>query len=215
VDWTSIAIGFGIFLVSLSVHESAHAWTAWKLGDTTGYALGRVSLNPARHVDPFGTILLPLILLYTSHGQLTFGYAKPVPYQPFRLRNPFLGSSAVAAAGPVSNFLLAVAAAVLLGLASPRGEIHGTLGHQVLKGAITLNVYLGLLNLLPIPPFDGGTVVAGLLPRSLAAGWARIEVAGPLVFVLLLTTNVLGRYLVPVVDDLSDHLFELARGIRG
>jgi len=214
VDWTPLLVAFGVFLFSLSVHESAHALTARWLGDDTGYLLGRITLNPVPHIDPVGTLLLPAILLYTSNGQMVFGWAKPVPYQPFRLRNPFLGSAAVAAAGPGSNFLLATLSAVLLGLTT-RGGAGGTLGHEVLQQLLFLNVLLGLFNLLPLPPLDGGTIVGGLLPRRAAATWARMDTLGPVILLVLIATRSLDRVLYPAVEAVLRQLAVLVRGIRG
>jgi Zn-dependent protease len=215
VDVWALLIGFAVLLVSISVHESAHAWTAWKLGDWTGKALGRVSLNPARHVDPIGTVVLPLLLGWASNGQFMFGYAKPVPYQPYALRNPALGSAAVAGAGPASNLLLATLAALFLGAMSPYGMINGTLGQSLLQRVISFNVVLGLFNLIPVPPLDGFTVVTGLLPRGLSRHWERLQFLGPALFILLLLTGVLNRVLIPASDAVTDVLFGVARGIRG
>lgn len=214
MDWTPLLVAFGVFLFSLSVHESAHALTARWLGDDTGYLLGRITLNPVPHIDPVGTLLLPAILLYTTNGQMVFGWAKPVPYQPFALRNPFLGSAAVAAAGPVSNFLLALLSAVLLGFTTRNG-MGVTLGHQVLVSLLFLNVVLGLFNLLPLPPLDGGTIVGGLLPRRASAAWAHMDSLGPVILLVLLATHTLDRVLEVGVDAVVGQLYGVVRGIRG
>jgi Zn-dependent protease len=215
MDWVQIALMAAALLLSLSVHEAAHAWTAWRLGDDTGKALGRVSLNPVRHIDPFGTIVLPALLLWSSGGRIVFGYAKPVPYRPYLLRNPSLGSAAIAGAGPGSNLLLAAASAVLLGLVSPGGVLGGSLGHQFLRISITVNVYLALLNLLPFPPLDGGTVLAGFLGRAAQAAFARIEAFGFILLLVLMQTGILGRVITPAFEYLRDHLLTLAGSIRG
>lgn len=213
MDGYAILFTILTFLLSLSVHESAHAWVAWKLGDPTGRALGRVSLNPARHVDPVGTVLLPLVLAWSSNGAVTFGYAKPVPYNPYAMRNPQLGAAAVAAAGPASNFLLATVAAVLFGLAGPAGPF--TLGHELLLRLMIVNVSLGLFNLVPLPPLDGGTIVSGLLPRRAAEAWARLELLAPVVLVALMATGALGRFLGPASQAVLDVLLRLAWSLRG
>jgi Zn-dependent protease len=215
MDWVEFTLWIGAFLLSLSVHEAAHAWTAWKLGDWTGKSLGRVSLNPIRHIDPFGTVLLPLVLWFTTKGAVSFGYAKPVPYNPYVLRNPSLGSAAIAAAGPGSNLLLALASAVLLGLASPGGVLGGSLGHEFLLLSIRVNIYLALFNLLPLPPLDGGTVVAGLLGRQAQAAFARIESFGFIILIVLMQTGFLGKVLFPAFRFLYLHAIDLAGGIRG
>jgi Zn-dependent protease len=198
------------FLLSLSVHECAHAWTAWRLGDETGYLLGRVSLNPVRHIDPVGTLLLPGLLLWSTKGAFVFGYAKPVPYQPYALRNPYLGSAAIAGAGPASNFLLATASAVALGLVSGTGPMTGTLGHRLLVDLIVVNACLGIFNLVPVPPLDGFTVVAGLLPRRLSMAWGRLEALGPALFVVLVVTGTLRQVTAPVTDFALEALGRLA-----
>jgi Zn-dependent protease len=215
MNWVEFTLWIGAFLLSLSVHEASHAWTAWKLGDWTGKSLGRVSLNPLRHIDPFGTVLLPLVLWFTSKGTVTFGYAKPVPYNPYVLRNPSLGSATIAAAGPASNLLLALLAALLLGLASPGGVLSGSLGHQFLLLSIRVNIYLALFNLLPIPPLDGGTVAAGLLGRQAQAAFARLENFGFLILILLMQTGFLGKVLVPAFRFLYLHALDLAGSLRG
>ena len=215
MDWVQIALTAAAFLASLSFHEAAHAWTAWRLGDYTGKALGRVSLNPIRHIDPFGTILLPALLWWSTGGRVVFGYAKPVPYNPYVLKNPSLGSAAIAAAGPGSNLLLATTCAILLGLASPGGVLGGSLGHHFLLLSISINLYLALFNLLPLPPLDGGTVLAGLLGRDAQAAFARIETFGFIILIVLMQTGFLGRVLHPAFDFLWEHLLALAGSIRG
>jgi Zn-dependent protease len=215
MDWVQIALTAAAFLASLSFHEAAHAWTAWRLGDYTGKALGRVSLNPIRHIDPFGTILLPALLWWSTGGRVVFGYAKPVPYNPYVLKNPSLGSAAIAAAGPGSNLLLATTCAILLGLASPGGVLGGSLGHHFLLLSISVNLYLALFNLLPLPPLDGGTVLAGLLGRDAQAAFARIETFGFIILIVLMQTGFLGRVLHPAFDFLWEHLLALAGSIRG
>ncbi|HVG93723.1 MAG TPA: site-2 protease family protein [Planctomycetota bacterium] len=215
MDWVQIALTAAAFLASLSFHEAAHAWTAWRLGDYTGKAMGRVSLNPIRHIDPFGTILLPALLWWSTGGRVVFGYAKPVPYNPYVLKNPSLGSAAIAAAGPGSNLLLATTCAILLGLASPGGVLGGSLGHHFLLLSISVNLYLALFNLLPLPPLDGGTVLAGLLGRDAQAAFARIETFGFIILIVLMQTGFLGRVLHPAFDFLWEHLLALAGSIRG
>ncbi|MCC7137857.1 MAG: site-2 protease family protein [Planctomycetes bacterium] len=215
VDGYAILVAILAYLVSLSVHESAHAWVALRLGDPTGQRLGRVSLNPARHVDPVGTVLLPLLLAWSSHGQVIFGYAKPVPYNPYLMRNPQLGAATVAAAGPASNFVLALVAAVLLGLLAPDARLGGTLGLDFLFRLVTVNVALGVFNLVPLPPLDGGTIVAGLLPRRAGPAWARLELLAPVVLVALMATGTLGRIIGPAMERAVEFLLRLAWSLRG
>lgn len=214
MDWTALLVSYGVFLAALSVHECAHALVAHWLGDDTGYALGRVTLNPVPHLDLVGSVALPLLSLYQLPNLMPFGWAKPVPYQPFRLRNPFLGSALVSFAGPASNFLLALVASVALTLTTGFG-VAASLGHQILAKLVTVNIVLGLLNLIPLPPLDGGTIVGGLLPRRAAIAWARMDTLGPVIFFVLLATGHLGRVLYPAVDAVHAFVLELPRGLRG
>ena len=170
-----------VFPVSLAgtLHEAAHGWVAWRLGDDTAYRLGRVTLNPFRHVDPFGTILMPALLLFASGGRIMFGYAKPVPVNFRRLgrRDMVL----VAAAGPATNFLLALASAALMhGLDYLPPDVHDWAGTNLFN-LVWINVLLGVFNMLPLPPLDGGRVAVGLLPRALAGPLARLERAGMII----------------------------------
>jgi Zn-dependent protease len=160
-------------LLAVTLHEAAHGFVAWRLGDDTAYRLGRVSANPLRHIDPFGTIVLPALLLL-SHSSFLFGYAKPVPVQFRNLRQPRRDSILVAAAGPVANLLIAVASAVLVNaaLALPDQAREWT-GHTLIN-SILLNISLAVFNLLPIPPLDGSRVLLGLLPKQLAQVYGRL-----------------------------------------
>lgn len=211
-----LALVFGAFLVSLSVHECAHAWTAWTLGDPTGRSLGRVSLNPVRHVDPFGTLLLPLFFLvqaYQAHTPLraTFGYAKPVPYNPYVLKSPALGMVLVSAAGPLSNVLLAIGSAAVVGLLSRSGAYDSTIGLRLFEILVPLNVRLAVFNLIPIAPLDGSGILAGLLPRGISRGMAGIEQYGFLILIALSASGLLGRVTGPVEAALLEPLGVLAR----
>jgi Zn-dependent protease len=180
MDFQEIAYTASIWvipvLLAVTLHEAAHGWVAWRLGDDTAYRLGRVTLNPFRHVDPFGTVVMPALLLFASGGKLMFGYAKPVPVNFWRLsrRDVVL----VAAAGPATNFLLALASAMLMhGLEYLPRDVNDWVGHNLFN-MVLINVLLGVFNMLPLPPLDGGRVAVGLLPRALAAPLARLERAG-------------------------------------
>ena len=185
-------------IVAITWHEAAHGCAALWLGDDTALRLGRVSLNPLRHVDRVGTILLPgalLLVQWALIGRIVvlFGWAKPVPVQAWRFPNPRRGMALVAAAGPASNFLLAWTAGLLLhGLPLlPDGLAEGA--DLLLYFLILANLALGLFNLLPIPPMDGGRIVVGLLPPRAAHTWARLEQAG--ILAVLLGVFVLPRLL--------------------
>ena len=186
----SIAIPLGIVLLALTIHEAAHAWTADKLGDPTARLLGRVSLNPIVHIDPIGTILLPLLAAFS--GLPIIGWAKPVPVNIGRLRQPRRDFMVVAAAGPISNLLQAVVAALVVHLLLPGGILP-----DVLRAAVTINIFLALFNLIPVPPLDGGNVLAGLLPNSAANLFVRMQPFGFLILYALMFTGALSAMILP------------------
>ncbi len=161
-------------LIAITFHEAAHGFVAWRLGDDTAYVRGRVTFNPLRHVDPVGTVLVPL-LLYLSPAPFIFGWAKPVPVAFHRLHQPRRDMILVAAAGPGINFALAILAALLLHVSvllpsSLAAWLDFNLAH-----AILINLLLAIFNMLPLPPLDGGRVAVGVLPRQLAIPLARLE----------------------------------------
>lgn len=171
-----------VLIPSVILHEVAHGWTADRLGDDTARLAGRISLNPVRHLDPFGTVLLPVMMALVA--PFVFGYAKPVPVSPGRLRNPRRDSLLVALAGPSMNFLLGGAAIVVFRVLRPE---QGNALWYVLALTAVVNVALGLFNLLPIPPLDGSAIIEFALPRKWRAGWYRIRsYTLPVLFVVLL-----------------------------
>ena len=214
-------------IIAIVFHEVAHGWMARALGDNTAANLGRLSLNPIKHVDPFGTIILPGMLKLA--GLPVFGWAKPVPVVKQRLRNPRRDMMIVAAAGPGSNLVMALAGAVVLGLvmkpyggvAEPSLPIAFLIANLV--NFILLNVFLALFNLLPIPPFDGGHIVEGLLPPHVARQYAGLHSKALLIMILLLVVlpwiapslNIISWLVVPPVQWLSAHYLALAGLIAG
>ena len=208
-DWATFVPFFAGFILSLAWHESAHAWTAWKLGDSTGRALGRITLNPIPHIDPFGTLLLP-VALWWSTG-MTFGYAKPVPYNPYALKNPALGSAMIAGAGPASNFVLAGIATLFLAFLNRTGAAHWELGFRFLRALVSVNVWLALFNLIPLPPLDGSKVLGGLLPRGLARAYERLDSVGFILLFVVMYTGVLTPVLTAAYRAITDPLFDFAR----
>lgn len=195
-------------VIAIVFHEVAHGWMAKWLGDPTAQEQRRLSFNPIRHVDPVGTVILPLSLAIA--GAPVFGWAKPVPVIAQRMRNPRWGMVAVALAGPGMNLALATIAAISIGVAAAvsGGAAPTGVGGFVLANLINfllVNVFLAIFNLIPMPPFDGGHVVEGLLPRPLAAQWAKIGRFGFLLLILVLVVlpmavpgaNVVERFVAP------------------
>jgi Zn-dependent protease len=182
---------------AIVLHEISHGWVALALGDTTARDRGRLTPNPIRHADPIGTVALPLILAVT--GAPIFGWAKPVPVDARKLRKPRTDMMVVALAGPAMNLILALVAAILIGLLwttiSQGGPVWRFVGANLVN-FVWINVFLALFNLLPLPPFDGGHVVQGLLPRPLAIRYARLARFGfPLLIVLLLVLPMISERL--------------------
>ena len=186
LEWTRAGLSIALLILSLGLHEAAHAWTALRCGDPTGRDLGRISLNPLVHVDPFMTVILPLILFLTNMP--IFGGAKPVPVNFHNLRHPHRDMALVALAGPLTNFLLAVGFLFLFRLLV--FELHvwdsEMIGAQVLITAVQFNLLLAVFNLIPIPPLDGSRVMTWLLPTALRDGYRRLEGVGLLLVVLLI-----------------------------
>jgi Zn-dependent protease len=172
-------------VIAITFHEAAHGFVAHRLGDDTAYKLGRVSFNPIRHIDPFGTVMLPAILLF-SHSPFLFGYAKPVPVNFRALRNPRMGMVWVALAGPATNIALALFAAAGFHLLDYIPANTAQWVADNLKNALVINVILAIFNMMPIPPLDGGRVAVGLLPKPLALPLARLEPFGMLILIGLL-----------------------------
>ncbi len=192
-------------IFAITLHEAAHGYVARHFGDNTAYVLGRVSLNPLRHIDPVGTVLVPLLILTMSSlfgsGGILFGWAKPVPVDFSGLRHPKGDMLWVAAAGPFANLLMALlwAFALKLVLLAPDNAFTLPLGLMARAG-ITVNLVLMLLNLLPILPLDGGRIAVSLLPNRLAYGFSRLEPYGFPILLLLLFTNLLGAILNPMLS---------------
>ncbi len=180
-------------LLAITLHEAAHGFVADRLGDPTARLSGRLSLNPMRHIDPFGTVLLPGLLLL-MHSPFLFGYAKPVPVNMMKLRHPRRDMALVALAGPLTNLAMAIIAALLIRPAGLLPDDAHAWVRDNLVNALVLNVLLAVFNLIPIPPLDGGRVLVALLPRFLARPLAKFERVGVLVVLLFF-------FLVPIIGS--------------
>ena len=198
-------------LFAITVHEVAHGWVAKRLGDPTAMMLGRLTLNPIKHIDPFGTILVPGILLWA--GGVIFGWARPVPVTWQNLKHPKRDMAIVALAGPTANLLMA-----FLWVLVVKG---GLLLHESLRwlaepvvfmgiAGVFINTVLMVLNLLPLPPLDGGRVLTGVLPDRFASRVARVEPYGLIILVVLLVTGLLGQILWPAMEQVQDMFAYLA-----
>ncbi|RMG28922.1 MAG: site-2 protease family protein [Gammaproteobacteria bacterium] len=188
-------------LLAITVHEVAHGFVAHRFGDRTAALQGRLTLNPVRHVDPIGTLLIPLILVLL-HANFLFGWAKPVPVDPRNFRNPRRDMAVVALAGPLSNLLMAFFWALMIHLAAQLFGSGNAFGRPLLLmgvAGIFINAVLMALNLLPLPPLDGGRVLTGLLPARAAWRFARIEPYGIWILLALLVTGLLNALLWPLM----------------
>ncbi|GAB7523705.1 site-2 protease family protein [Paraburkholderia sp. 2C] len=185
---------------AITLHEAAHGYVARMLGDNTAYVLGRVSFNPMRHIDPLGTIAIPLLLYFATSGAFMFGYAKPVPVAFGNLRNPRWGSLWVALAGPLCNFIQALVWGVF-GVALAAMNIEEPFFTRMASAGVGINLVLGVLNLFPLPPLDGGRVVAALLPPRPSIALSRLEPYGFFIVMALVLTGTLTKFwLRPLVS---------------
>ena len=209
-------------LLAITMHEAAHGYVAWRLGDPTAMRAGRVTANPLKHIDPVGTLLLPGLLLLVR-APFLFGFAKPVPVDFSKLRRPKRDMVLVAISGPASNILLAILSALLIGLGSILPASAGLWLVSNLENSIIINLLLAIFNLIPLPPLDGGRVAVGLLPRSLGWRLAKLEMFGLFILNgLLFVVPMLMKEVGVVFDPLHwlvivpvQGLFDLLRGITG
>jgi len=186
---------------AITVHEAAHGYVARSFGDMTAHQQGRISLNPLRHIDPVGTVLIPLLTL--ALGGILFGWAKPVPVNFSRLRQPKKDMLWVAAAGPGANLVMAVLWALVIKLAAALPESMAVPLSLMGQAGISINVVLMVLNLLPLPPLDGGRIAVSLLPNHLAYRFAAVEPYGFALLLLLMFTGILGTILWPIIRVLT------------
>jgi Zn-dependent protease len=189
-------------------HEVAHGWVANKLGDPTARNMGRLTLNPLRHIDPFGTVIMPLLLLLLTDGRFIFGYAKPVPINPYNFKDPKKGMALSSLAGPGVNMIMAMSFAFVLRFVMP--ALEGPIPKPawdwfavpvalMLGYGVIVNVVLAVLNMIPVPPLDGSRIVYWLLPDRQAAAYYRLERFGMLILLALLGTGIIARVITPII----------------
>jgi Zn-dependent protease len=196
----------------MGIHEAAHAFVAWRCGDSTAKDMGRMTLDPIPHIDPFMTILMPAALYLMTSGQMMFGGAKPVPVMYHRLRNPLRDMMLVALAGPISNFLLAIFFLVVLKvLVFQLGFDSNQVAVKVMAATVNWNLLLAAFNMIPVPPLDGSRVMTWLLPASLRNGYAALERFGMILVMVLLFSGALRLVVLPLMD----HLWNFADFLSG
>lgn len=205
LDQVAIVFQVIVFLFAISVHESAHAWMAWKRGDPTARMLGRVTLNPIKHIDPIGTVVLPIICIAT--GLPAFGWAKPTPVNPNNFQRPVLDDILTSLAGPVSNFILVTISAVVLAVlfrmpASAQGTVEPLVAF--FGAGLVINLVLGIFNLIPVPPLDGSHVFRHLLPARAQRIYDTIGMIGLVVLFLFA-----GRILGPIIRTLMHYILAI------
>lgn len=187
-------------IFAITLHEAAHGYAARHFGDPTAYQAGRISLNPIRHIDPIGTLLIPAVVLFASGGKFAFGWAKPVPVNFGMLRNPKRDMLWVAAAGPGANLFMAVLWALLFKFVAVMPvNYFSEPALRMAEGGIIINLVLMVLNLFPLPPLDGGRIAVSLLPHRLAYQFSRVEPYGMIILMVLLFTGVLGAVMLPII----------------
>lgn len=212
MDFNSIlrqlAISAPGILIAITLHELAHGYVANKLGDPTAKHMGRLTLNPLAHIDPFGTVIMPILLLVLTQGQFVFGYAKPVPINPYNFRNPRRDMAISAAGGPATNLLLAIACLLVAKFAvAPLANVLSDETvitvlkpiNLMLVSAILTNIALASFNLIPIPPLDGGRVLVGLLPQRQAYALEKVEPYGMLIVMVLIATGIGRLFVTPLM----------------
>jgi len=191
----SFAVSFALLLIAMTVHEFAHGAVAYKLGDSTARLSGRLTLNPLAHIDPFWTILLPLVLYLSTGGRFVFGAARPVPVNYWALKNPKRDMIWIGLAGPLANFVLAFIIAGILKFIPAQGITAG-----LFINLLTINVVLAIFNLIPIPPLDGSKILMGLLPEQLSQLYAEFEGYGFIILFVFIWLGIFDRLLWPLVN---------------
>ena len=207
----SIILSIIPLLLAITLHEAAHGWAAKRFGDATAFMLGRITLNPLKHIDPIGTVIMPIALWVLSSGSFTFGYAKPVPVNFNNLNNPKRDMVWVAFAGPAVNLIQAFIWG-LIAIVAASMELSGSMGqfvHGMCQAGLWINVLLFVFNLLPLPPLDGGRIAVGLLPRQQSNLLARVEPYGFYIVLALLISNIIYPLWLKPVGGLTLSLIAL------
>ena len=196
-------------LIAIVFHELSHGFVANRLGDPTAKMMGRLTLNPIAHIDPIGTILMPLMLIIFTNGQFVFGYAKPVPINPMNFKNPKRDMAISAAAGPITNILLSILSIMILkfiiaplSFVLPESISSAVMTPLIMifRSSVIVNVVLAAFNMIPIPPLDGGRVLIGFLPYKQAVSFSKIEPFGFIIVIFLIATGIANYFVIPLVN---------------
>ncbi|MFH1127977.1 MAG: site-2 protease family protein [Candidatus Omnitrophota bacterium] len=190
-----LLLSFGLLMIAMTVHEFSHGWVAYKLGDNTAKNSGRLTLNPLAHIDLVGTVLLPIFLFITTRGHFVFGYAKPVPINYWGLRNPRRDMGLIGLSGPLANFIFAILLSLIW-----KNLADISMFKFVIEYLITINVILGVFNLIPLPPMDGSRILSAILPPQLAQQYNRIEQYGFIILILFIASGLANIIVWPTVN---------------